>query len=131
MDNLTTKYSLPKTSKLENLHILLWLLKDTSWLMMWRGFGLFMIIPTISCAILITWNGRNSKEKLLHNLAVTFWIIANSFWMFTEFFELEKEFKIFALIPFLLGFLCLIYYYTSEWYNNFRKKKHSIKSTIN
>lgn len=100
-----------KTRRLENLHILLWLLKDMSWLLMWRDLGMFMIIPTLACAIIITWRNRASEAELFHNLAITFWISANSFWMITEFFEMENELKIFAIIPFSIGLLFIISYY--------------------
>ena len=39
--------------KFENFHILLWLLKDMSWLILWRALGIFMIIPTFGFAIYI------------------------------------------------------------------------------
>lgn len=101
--------------KLENLHILLWLLKDMSWLMMWRGFGIFMIFPTLACAIIITWKSRNYKSELFHNLAVICWISANSFWMITEFFGLEQQLKIFAAIPFSIGLILIITYHLKKF----------------
>ncbi len=94
-----------ETRKLENFHILLWLLKDMSWLMTWRSLGIFMIIPTLGFAILITWKARNFKSELFHNLAVICWISANSFWMVTEFFGLADQLKLFAIIPFAIGLI--------------------------
>ncbi len=99
------------TRKLENFHILLWLLKDLSWMMTWRGLGMFMIIPTLSFAFLITWKSRREASELLPNLAIICWISANSFWMTTEFFELEAQLKIFAAIPFSIGLLFIGIYY--------------------
>lgn len=99
--------------KFENFHILLWLLKDLSWLMTWRSLGIFMIIPTLGFAIFITWKEKESTSDLLHNLAVIFWIMANSFWMITEFFGLEAQLKIFALIPFSIGLLFILTYYST------------------
>src|SRR6188768_374715 len=58
----------------ENLHILLWLLKDTCWVMLWQIGGLIMIVPTIGVAIHITWLRRKIISDLYHNLAICLWI---------------------------------------------------------
>jgi len=102
---------MPSIRKLENFHILLWLLKDLSWMITWRTLGMFMIIPTISLAIFITWKERQKESELFHNLAIIFWIIANSFWMITEFFKLEEQLKFFIAIPFSIGLLFIATYY--------------------
>ncbi len=99
--------------KYENFHIFLWLLKDTSWLLQFKAFGIFMIFPTIGFAILITWKGHRSILYTLPNLAVLFWIIANSFWMVTEFLKIDEQYKLFSLIPFTLGITCIVAYYVS------------------
>ncbi len=78
--------------------------------MMWRGFGMFMIIPTIGFALFITWKSRHSTSELFHNLAIIFWIIANSFWMAVDFFELEEKTKNFAIIPFSIGLILIVTY---------------------
>ena len=70
-----------------------------------------MILPTLTCAIIITWRKREFKSELYHNLAITFWIMANSFWMITEFFGMEAQFKIFAISPFSIGLLIIVNYY--------------------
>ncbi|HRD39140.1 MAG TPA: hypothetical protein PLC65_10945, partial [Bacteroidia bacterium] len=45
------------------------------------------------------------------NLAICFWIAANSFWMCAEFFDFI-EYKMYAGIPFGLGMLSVaIFYY--------------------
>lgn len=77
----------------ENFHIVLWLLKDTCWVMDFKVPGLIMILPTISVALHITWLHRKSMAELLHNLAVVLWISANSVWMIGEFS---------SMIPFVL-----------------------------
>jgi presenilin-like A22 family membrane protease len=106
---------MPSTRKLENFHILLWLLKDMSWLMMWRGLGIFMIIPTIGFAILITYKSRQNKSDLFHNLAIICWIIANSFWMLTEFFDLAN-YRFYAAIPFSIGLAIILFYYLKNYF---------------
>ena len=49
-------YQIPlRYRKIENLHIVLWLIKDLFWVMLWKPLGLIMIIPTIGASLLITW----------------------------------------------------------------------------
>jgi len=108
--------------KTENLHIVFWLMKDISWCMMWRAFGMFMIVPTLGAAIFITWRARRNRSDLAHNLAVVFWITANAWWMIAEFFEFdESPFLLgisgrhLAMIPFVIGALVLLRHYAGEW----------------
>jgi TRAP-type C4-dicarboxylate transport system permease small subunit len=96
---------------MENLHILFWLVKDTCWCLTFRWLGIAMVFPTLLIAILICWRTRHLVSELAHNLAVIFWICANSFWMITEFFNFPESSKFYALIPFGLGLITLFYYY--------------------
>lgn len=115
-------YTIPASyRRLENLHILFWLLKDIGWCMIWKPLGISMIFPTLSIALLITWRTRSIKAELAHNLAIVFWITANSYWMISEFIgfdtvQLGYGFtgKHLALVPFLLGLGILLYYYLIE-----------------
>jgi hypothetical protein len=104
--------------KIENLHIVFWLLKDLSWCLTWKVLAVSMIFPTLSIAIWIAWKSRSIKSELSHNLAVVFWITANAYWMTSEFLHFDEKIvwnnftgKNMALIPFLIGALILIYYY--------------------
>lgn len=58
----------------ENFHIVLWLLKDTCWLMEWKLEGVIMAVPTIALAFFIIWLGRKKIDNLFHNLALTSWL---------------------------------------------------------
>jgi len=115
-------YSIPvRYRKMENMHIVFWLLKDISWCMIWKTLGIAMIIPTLTIAIVIAWRTRDIKSELAHNLAVAFWISANSLWMISEFFGFDqlivwKEFtgKHLALVPFITGAMILLYYYVIQ-----------------
>ncbi len=105
-------YAIPsRFRKIENLHILFWLLKDLSWAMLWKPLGLLMIVPTIGAALLITWQTRHIKSELLHNLAVDFWILANGYWMITEFFYQDDSLRFYTIIPFSIGLIIISYYY--------------------
>ena len=112
-------YSIPaRYRKLENLHIVFWLFKDISWCMIWQTLGIIMVIPTLSVAIYIAYRTRNIKAELAHNLAVAFWISANSYWMISEFFGFDDanvfggyEGKHLAMIPFIIGVIILAWYY--------------------
>lgn len=44
--------------KIENAHILLWLLKDICWVMDLKWMGTIMIIPTLVVALWITYRMR-------------------------------------------------------------------------
>ena len=103
-------FSSGRIREYENLHILLWLGKDTCWVMLWKTAGLVMIIPTIGVALHITWIRRAVKSDLFHNLAICFWITANSIWMIGEFFY-EDSMRPAAIVFFTAGLLCVGYYY--------------------
>lgn len=105
-------YSIPaRYRKIENLHIVFWLIKDLCWVMLWKPLGLVMIVPTMGAALLITWQTRAIKSELLHNVAVVFWITANAYWMVTEFFSNDDSLRYYAVIPFTLGIITIGYYY--------------------
>ncbi len=112
-------YSIPvRFRKMENLHIVFWLFKDISWCMIWRPLGIAMIFPTLIIAIVIAWRNRQYISEVCHNLAIVFWIAANSYWMVSEFLHFdtnvlfgEYTFKHLAIIPFVIGILLLTYYY--------------------
>ena len=112
-------YSIPlRYRKMENLHIVFWLFKDVAWCLVWKPLGMLMIIPTLMISIIIAWQTRKFISELCHNLAITFWISANSYWMISEFFKFDGlicwgsfTFKHLALIPFGFGVLTLAFYY--------------------
>jgi hypothetical protein len=106
----------------ENLHIVFWLLKDISWCMMWREFGMFMIVPTLGAAIWITWRARAIATDFAHNLAVVFWISANAWWMIAEFYGFDEtplafgiDGRHWSMLPFALGALTLFVHYAGRW----------------
>lgn len=73
-----------------------------------------MIVPTLTVAILITWQTRRITAELLHNLAVVLWITANCLWMIGEFYGWDEGTfgaRHLALVPFTAGLLILAYYY--------------------
>lgn len=117
MDHST--YSIPlRYRKMENLHIVFWLLKDISWCMIWKPLGIAMVFPTLIIALVIAWRTRHLISEVCHNLAIAFWISANSYWMISEFLHFDARslsgnytFKHLAVIPFVLGTIPLLYYY--------------------
>lgn len=100
--------------KYENVHILLWLLKDLCWVCLWKTGGMIMIVPTVLMAFFITWKTRFDRTELLHNLAVCCWILANSVWMTGEFFY-DDALRPAVAVLFFLGLLCVGYYYTGMY----------------
>lgn len=122
MPNSENVFQIPQQyRKLENLHIFLWLIKDLCWVMLWKPLGLVMVIPTVGAAAVIAWQTRKIYSELMHNIAVVFWILANAYWMIVEFFFEKDELRYYAAIPFVLGLLVLVYYYTSEFFKANRK----------
>lgn len=117
------EYSIPlRYRKMENLHIVFWLLKDISWCMIWKPLGIVMIFPTLAIAIVIAYRTREFMSEVCHNLAIVVWIAANSYWMISEFLHFdtnvlfgEYTYKHLAIIPFLTGIILLAYYYL--WWN--------------
>lgn len=74
----------------ENLHIVLWLVKDLAWLMELRILGAVMIPPTLVMAFFIAWQCRAERRELVHAVAVILWILANSTWMIGDFYFDER-----------------------------------------
>lgn len=99
--------------KLENMHIPLWLVKDTCWMLQWKALGITMILPTMFTAFYIAKRSIGHNELFI-SLAVCFWIMANSFWMCAEFFKFE-QYKDFAGIPFVMGMICVVIFYIKEY----------------
>ena len=104
----------PRIRATENLHILLWLIKDTCWVQDFRVLGVILIIPTIAVAIYLTSKARTIREEFIHNLAVVFWLCANSVWMVGEFFYNDST-RPYALIFFALGLITLAVHYVPKW----------------
>lgn len=94
---------LDSVRKFENLHIVLWLLKDVCWASDFKIFGVIMIAPTLALALYLTWRFRSVRTELLTNAAICAWISANSIWMTGEFF-FEDSLRPFAIAFFIVGF---------------------------
>ncbi len=122
-------YKIPVSyRKMENLHIVFWLFKDVAWCMFWKPLGIVMIVPTLFISIIIAWRTRHIVAELCHNLAITVWISANSYWMISEFIGIDTKplfgaytYKHLAIIPFVIGILILSYFYF--YYNPKSKSK--------
>lgn len=98
-----------QASRFDNVHILLWLIKDTCWMLEWRIVGSLMILPTIAVAIYLA--VRSAAEQVFWiNLAICFWITANAYWMVCEFVQ-HEEIKNYAGIPFAMGLICVAVFY--------------------
>ncbi len=83
-------YAIPVAyRKMENMHIVFWLVKDICWCIVFRPLGIAMIFPTLIISIVIAWRTRALFSELCHNLAITLWITANSYWMISEFFGFD------------------------------------------
>jgi hypothetical protein len=108
--------------KVENIHIFLWLLKDSCWVMDLHLLGVFMIFPTIIVAFFITIKTREDIAELFHNIAVCCWVCANSVWMIGEFYY-DDTTRPYATGFFVSGVLVMTYYYAILWPKLIRKQK--------
>lgn len=80
-------------------------------MLQWKLFGMIMIIPTVTVAVIITLKSLAEKDdEFWINLAICFWIGANSYWMICEFVE-KEDIKDYAGFPFVAGMLCVAYFY--------------------
>ncbi len=77
--------------------------------MEWKTGGVVMIFPTVSVAFYLLWKARKVRAELYHNLAVCFWILANSTWMIGEFND--TDLRIVAAGLFGCGLTVLAIYY--------------------
>ncbi len=98
----------------ENLHILLWIVKDTCWVQDYRVAGVIMIVPTIGVALFLMMMSRPQREEFIHNVAICFWLCANSVWMIGEFFYNDGT-RPWAMFFFGLGLVTLAVHYLPKW----------------
>lgn len=93
-----------------------------------------MIVPTITVAVMITWQTRKLVAELVHNLAVVCWITANCLWMTGEFYGWDEGpwgARRLALFPFITGLLILGYFYLFlAPSKRFRQKMETTKQEI-
>lgn len=102
--------STERLSRFDNMHILFWLVKDMSWCLMSKTIGTIMIVPTVIVALVILVRSREHMTSFVHNLAVLFWISANSMWMVGEMFCQDCT-KPYAIWLFSAGMGVLLVYY--------------------
>ena len=96
-------------SRFDNVHVLLWLIKDACWMLEWKVLGCVMIVPTIAVAVLLALRSR-TEQVFWINVAICFWISANAYWMVCEFVG-HEEIKNYAGLPFALGLISVAIFY--------------------
>lgn len=134
----STVYYIPyKFRRIENLHILLWLIKDSCWALNFKWPATIMIAPTLLVAIVITYQTRRITSELLHNLAIDFWITANCTWMVGELFGWDTNLigayglRELSILPFSIGLLILGYYYLVYMHKeDFEEKVHQQTESV-
>lgn len=101
---------LQKIRGIENSHIILWLIKDTFWVLDYKIPGMIMIVPTVAVALYLCYISRHDAKEFFHSLAVCFWIAANGSWMIGEFY-FNDSLRPLAFSFFILGLLSISFYY--------------------
>ena len=97
-----------KLRKTENLHVVFWLFKDMCWMLEFKTAGAIMILPTLSMAFYVLYLSKNNFNLIIVNLAIIFWICANSAWMVSDFYNNIP--KSISLIFFIGGILTMLVY---------------------
>lgn len=115
-------HKMNEINKKENLHVVFWLIKDFAWISGYKILGVTLALPTILLAAYLTVITRKTRSNFYHNLAILFWISGNSIWMFGEFY-FEDQKRIWAMPFFFAGLVIISYYYISEGYFAYQKKK--------
>jgi hypothetical protein len=76
-----------KIRKTENLHVVFWLFKDMCWMMEYKTAGALLILPTLAMAFYVLYLSKNKLDLIIVNVAIIFWICANSAWMLSDFYN--------------------------------------------
>jgi hypothetical protein len=97
-----------KLRKTENLHVVFWLFKDMCWMLEFKTAGAIMILPTLAMAFYVLYLSKNNFNLIIVNLAIIFWICANSAWMVSDFYNNIP--KSISLIFFIGGILTMLVY---------------------
>jgi hypothetical protein len=72
--------------------------------------GAMLALPTIAVSIWILFKAK-TVSAIYHNIAVCFWITANSLWMISEMYKFEDKAKPIVIILFATGLLAIASYY--------------------
>lgn len=100
-----------KFTFLESLHFPFWIIKDASWFaaihfLLYKESLQFIsftfAIPTIAITGYLIYSAPN-KLKLLENILLGLWLIANTSWMLTELYELPLIWL--SIISFSIGLI--------------------------
>ena len=76
--------------QIDTWHILLWLLKDTLWVMSFKYLAIAMIVPTVLYTLYILKKHYQQRIYFFNYLAILFWLLGNSFWILNDFLLNEK-----------------------------------------
>jgi hypothetical protein len=111
-----------QTRLLENGHVAIWLVKDFCWCSGFKELGIAMAGPTIMLAAYLVYRARNCSRDMIHNLAVLFWLCANTTWMAGEFWFNDGS-RPQAKVFFIAGLAVLLIFYLWSIYNRMFKKE--------
>lgn len=84
MSKIKKAFTRFKKKYLNQLHALLWILKDMFWCIELKPIAIFIGIVTITYSILVVY----LKPTLLH-IGISFWIVANFLWMWSDFYAVN------------------------------------------
>lgn len=95
--------------KFDGIHLLLWLIKDTLWVMGFKYATLLMIIPTVSYTCYLLYKNRENRSFFILYIAILFWLLGNSAWIVNDFF-LQNKYNTVCYVFFILGILTTFFH---------------------
>ena len=95
--------------KFDSIHLLLWLVKDTLWVMGFKYATLFMILPTVGYTFYLLSKNYQDKNYFILYLAILCWLLGNSAWILNDFL-FENKYNVICYALFLLGIAIILFH---------------------
>lgn len=97
-----------KAIKFDSIHLLLWLIKDTVWVMGFKHIAIFMIFPTVGYTCFLLYKNYSDQNYFILYSAILCWLLGNSAWILNDFLFDNKYNKV-SYLFFALGILITCY----------------------
>ena len=94
----------------ENVPLILNLLKDSSWCYAWVWVGTVAVVPILSYQIYTIWKCRKDVHATIHGAVSGMILSANAIWMFGDFYFGQDHFRNVARWMFSIGMILGLIY---------------------
>ncbi|MFN0203897.1 MAG: hypothetical protein ACKVTZ_20420 [Bacteroidia bacterium] len=102
-------------AKFDGFHLLLWLIKDTLWVMGFKNATLFMVFPTLTYTFYLLYKNYQDKDFFILYLAILCWLLGNSAWIINDFW-LQNQYDKVCYVFFFLGIAVSIFHILRQKY---------------